>query len=40
MVVDTDGDGDLAGEAILRDYHVNHDSFALTDPTRPDRPHA
>ncbi len=36
VAVDTDGDGDLAGEALLRDYHVNHDSFALTAPNAPD----
>ncbi len=36
VVVDTDGDGDLAGEKQLRDYHVNHDLFALTSPDAPD----
>ncbi|MFO7654001.1 MAG: S8 family serine peptidase [Candidatus Krumholzibacteriia bacterium] len=36
VVVDTDGDGDLAGEALLRDYRVNHDSFTLVDPSAPD----
>ncbi len=36
VVVDTDADGDLAGEKLLRDYHVNHDAFALTSPNAPD----
>ena len=29
VVIDTDGDGDLAGERPLRDYRVNHDTFRL-----------
>jgi len=36
VVVDTDGDGDLAGEKLLRDYHVNFDSFGLSAPRAPD----
>ena len=36
VVVDTDADGDLAGEALLRDYRVNHDTFALASPGAPD----
>ncbi len=36
VVVDTDGDGDLADEELLRDYHVNHDIFTLTSPNAPD----
>ncbi len=36
VVVDTDGDGDLSGEQLLRDYHVNHDIFTLTSPNAPD----
>ena len=36
VVVDTDGNGDLTGEAILRDYHVGHDSFRLGNPNAPD----
>ena len=36
VVVDTDGNGDLADEKILRDYHVNYDSFALAADNAPD----
>jgi tripeptidyl-peptidase-2 len=36
VVVDTDGDGDLTGAPILRDYHVDHDSFRLGNPNAPD----
>ncbi len=36
VVVDTDGDGDLAGEPILRDYHVNDDTFRLVSPDAPE----
>ncbi len=36
VAVDTDGDGDLADEQVLRDYHVDHDSFGLRAPDAPD----
>ncbi|MCP4574639.1 MAG: S8 family serine peptidase [bacterium] len=36
VVMDTDGNGDLADEAILRDYRVNHDSFALGADNDPE----
>ncbi len=36
VVVDTDGDGDLAGEEILRDYRVNYDTFRLIDTNAPE----
>ena len=36
VVVDTNGDGDLADETPLRDYHVNHDTFALAGDNAPD----
>ncbi len=36
VAVDTDGDGDLAGEPILRDYRVNWDTFRLTDESAPE----
>jgi len=36
IVVDTDANGDLADENILRDYHVNHDVFALGSDNAPD----
>ncbi|HOX24777.1 MAG TPA: S8 family serine peptidase [Candidatus Krumholzibacteria bacterium] len=36
VAVDTDGDGDLGGEQVLRDYHVNYDSFGLRNPSAPD----
>jgi subtilisin family serine protease len=35
VVVDTDGDGSLADETALRDYHVNYDTFRLTAPDAP-----
>ncbi|MHB8078545.1 MAG: S8 family serine peptidase [Candidatus Krumholzibacteriia bacterium] len=35
VAVDTDGDGSLADEAALRDYHVNYDTFRLTAPDAP-----
>jgi len=35
VAVDTDGDGSLADEAALRDYHVNHDTFRLAAPDAP-----
>ena len=36
VVVDTDGNGDLADETLLRDYHVNYDTFALGSDNVPD----
>ncbi len=36
VVVDTDGNGDLADEKMLRDYRVNHDAFALGSDNAPD----
>ena len=36
VVVDTDGDGDLAGEDMLRDYRINYDSFSLGSDNAPD----
>ena len=36
VVVDTDGNGDLADEKILRDYRVNYDTFALGSDNAPD----
>ncbi|RKZ10312.1 hypothetical protein DRQ50_14525, partial [bacterium] len=36
VVVDTNADGDLAAEVPLRDYHVNHDIFALGSDNAPD----
>ncbi|MCB1185110.1 S8 family serine peptidase, partial [bacterium] len=36
VVVDTDGNGDLADETPLRDYRVNHDVFALASDNAPD----
>jgi subtilisin family serine protease len=36
VAVDTDGDGDLAGEAVHRDYRVNYDAFALGSTNAPD----
>ncbi|MDX2473243.1 MAG: S8 family serine peptidase [Candidatus Krumholzibacteria bacterium] len=36
VAVDTDGDGDLANEVLLRDYHVNYDTFALVSDNGPD----
>ncbi len=36
VVVDTDGNGDLADENLLRDYHVNNDTFALVSDNAPD----
>jgi tripeptidyl-peptidase-2 len=36
VVVDTDGNGDLAGEKMLRDYRVNYDTFALGSDNNPD----
>lgn len=35
VAVDTDGDGSLSDEVILRDYHVNRDTFRLTAPDAP-----
>lgn len=35
-VVDTDGDGRLDDESLLRDYRVNHDLFTLTNPENED----
>jgi len=36
VAVDTNADGDLADEEILRDYHVNFDSFGLGSDNAPD----
>ncbi len=36
VAVDTDGNGDLADETLLRDYRVNHDAFALASDNAPD----
>ena len=36
VVVDTDGNGDLADEKMLRDYRVNYDTFALASDNEPD----
>ena len=36
VAVDTDGDGDLAGESLLRDYRINYDAFALAGDNTPD----
>ncbi len=36
VAVDTDGNGDLADEVLLRDYRVNYDAFVLTDDNSPD----
>ena len=35
VVVDTNGDGDLADESLLRDYHVHFDSFSLRNESAP-----
>ncbi len=36
VAVDTDGDGRLDDEEVLRDYHVDWDVFALSSPHAPD----
>jgi len=36
VVVDTDGNGDLADELVLRDYRVNYDAFTLGSDNSPD----
>ncbi len=36
VAVDTNSDGDLAGEQVLRDYHVNFDSFGLGNDSAPE----
>jgi subtilisin family serine protease len=36
VVVDANANGDLADEPILRDYHVNFDTFALGGESAPD----
>jgi len=36
VVMDTDGNGDLSDEQVLRDYRVNHDSFTLGADDAPD----
>ena len=36
VVVDTDGNGDLADEKLLRDYRVNYDTFTLGSDNAPD----
>ncbi len=35
VAVDTDGNGSLAGESVLRDYRVDHDTFRFTNPSAP-----
>ncbi|MEN8007205.1 MAG: S8 family serine peptidase [Candidatus Krumholzibacteriota bacterium] len=36
VVVDTDGNGDLSDEKMLRDYRVNYDAFTLGSDNNPD----
>ncbi len=36
VVVDTNGNGDLADETPLRDYHINYDTFGLVSDNNPD----
>ena len=36
VAVDTDGDGRVDDEDLLRDYHVDWDVFTLTSPQNPD----
>lgn len=36
VAVDVDGNGDLADEKLLRDYHINYDTFALAADNAPD----
>lgn len=36
VAVDTDGDGRVDDEELLRDYHVDWDVFALSSPQAPD----
>lgn len=36
VAVDTDGNGDLSDETLLRDYRVNYDAFALGNDEAPD----
>ena len=36
VAVDADGNGDLADEALLRDFHTNHDLFTLGNDNAPD----
>ena len=36
VVVDTNADGDLAGEKQLRDYHINFDEFGLVSDSAAD----
>ena len=36
VVVDTDGNGDLADEKMLRDYRINYDTFTLGSDNAPD----
>ncbi|TFG48237.1 MAG: hypothetical protein E4H38_06810, partial [Gemmatimonadales bacterium] len=36
VVVDTDGNGDLADEKLLRDYRVDYDAFSLASDNNPD----
>lgn len=36
VAVDTDGNGDLSDETLLRDYRVNYDAFALGSDDAPD----
>lgn len=36
VAVDTNGDGNLADESLLRDYHINYDTFGLVSDNAPD----
>jgi len=36
VAVDTNADGDLADEDVIRDYHVNFDAFGLDSDSAPD----
>ncbi|MCP4292660.1 MAG: S8 family serine peptidase [bacterium] len=36
VVVDTNGDGNLSDEVMMRDYRINYDAFALASDNNPD----
>ncbi len=36
VIVDTNGNGDLSDEKMLRDYRINYDAFALASDNNPD----
>jgi len=36
VVIDTDGNGDLSDEKMIRDYRVNYDAFTLGSDNNPD----